>query len=96
MGMRGMKAAIDTIFLLHDNSAMKNVTITVEEEVLQWARVQAAVHNTSISRMLGECLRQQMRHTLDYDAAQRQFLMRKARTLKKTRSAYPKRNDLYD
>lgn len=91
-----MKTVIDTILVSHDNSAVKNVTITVDEEVLQWARVQAAVHNTSVSRMLGDCLRQQMRHTLDYDAAQRQFLMRKSRTLKKSRAAYPKRDDLYD
>lgn len=91
-----MKTTIDTILVSHDTSVVKNVTITVDEEVLQWARVQAAVHNTSVSRMLGECLRQQMRHTLDYDAAQRQFLMRKSRTLKKARSTYPKRDALYD
>lgn len=91
-----MKPTVDTILVSHDNSAVKNVTITVDEEVLQWARIQAAVQNTSVSRMLGECLRQQMRHALDYEAAQRQFLMRKSRTLKKPRAVYPKRDDLYD
>lgn len=33
---------------------MKNVMITVEEEVLRWAQVTAAQRDTSVSRTLGE------------------------------------------
>ena len=33
---------------------MKNVTITVEDSVLEWARVEAARRGTSVSRMLGD------------------------------------------
>ena len=33
---------------------MKNVTITVEEPVLEWARIEAAKRNSSVSRMVGE------------------------------------------
>ncbi len=33
---------------------MKNVTVTVEEEVLEWVRVKAARDNASVSRYLGQ------------------------------------------
>ena len=33
---------------------MKNLTITVDDAVLEWARVQAARRGTSVSRMVGE------------------------------------------
>lgn len=39
---------------------MRNVTITLDEEVAKWARVWAAKHDTSVSRMLGELLREKM------------------------------------
>ena len=35
---------------------MKNVTITVEEPVLEWVRVEAAKRNSSVSRLVGEML----------------------------------------
>ena len=35
---------------------MKNLTITVDDAVLEWARVQAARRGTSVSRMVGEVL----------------------------------------
>jgi len=39
---------------------MKNVTITLEEEVARWARIMAAKENTSVSRLVGELLREKM------------------------------------
>lgn len=39
---------------------MKNVTITLDEEVARWARIWAAEHDTSVSRMLGEVLKEKM------------------------------------
>jgi len=35
--------------------SMRNVTVTMEEDVAKWARVWAAEHDTSVSRMLGRC-----------------------------------------
>ena len=75
--------------------SMKNVTITVDEEVAQWARVWAAKHNTSVSRILGDILKEKMRQEEGYEAAMRQFLSRKPYVLKKTRR-YPKREELHD
>ena len=43
----------------------KNVTITVEEQVLRWARRQAADQDTSVSRWLGQILAEQMERARD-------------------------------
>jgi hypothetical protein len=40
---------------------MKNVTVTLEEDVAHWVRVQAAEQHQSVARFLGELLRQKMR-----------------------------------
>ena len=39
---------------------LRNVTVTLEEEVAQWARIEAARQDTSVSRLLGEILKQLM------------------------------------
>lgn len=38
---------------------LKNVTITVEEETLRWARHQAAEKGTSVSKLVGQILEQE-------------------------------------
>ena len=45
---------------------LKNVTITVEEETLKWARHQAADHGTSVSKLVGEMLTREMRRSGSY------------------------------
>jgi len=37
---------------------MKNVTLALPDAVAQWARVWAAKHDTSVSRMLGNMLQE--------------------------------------
>jgi len=39
---------------------LRNVTVTLEEDVAQWARVEAARQDTSVSRLLGAMLKEQM------------------------------------
>lgn len=39
---------------------MRNVTVTLEEDVAQWARIEAARHDTSVSRLLGSLLKKRM------------------------------------
>jgi hypothetical protein len=39
---------------------LRNVTVTLDEEVAQWARIEAARRDTSVSRLLGELLREKM------------------------------------
>jgi hypothetical protein len=40
---------------------LKNITITVSEEAARWARRKAAEENTSVSKLVGGLLEQQMR-----------------------------------
>jgi hypothetical protein len=39
---------------------LRNVTVTLEEDVAQWARIEAARRDTSVSRLLGELLKERM------------------------------------
>lgn len=56
---------------------LRNMTITVEEEVARWARVKAAREESSVSRLVGEMLKRQMHEDEGYAAAQRRALARK-------------------
>ena len=53
---------------------MKNVTVTMEDTVADWARMEAARRNTSVSRMIGELLAEKMRHDDSYERAMREEL----------------------
>ncbi|HLB14395.1 MAG TPA: CopG family transcriptional regulator [Burkholderiales bacterium] len=75
---------------------MKNVTITLDEETAAWARVHAARRNVSLSRYVGELLRQHMRESREYEEAMRRFLDRKPVKLKHSGERYPTREELYD
>jgi hypothetical protein len=48
---------------------MKNVTVTMEDSVADWARMEAARRNTSVSRLVGEMLAEKMRHDDAYERA---------------------------
>jgi hypothetical protein len=45
---------------------LKNVTISAEEEVLKWARREAAAKGLSVSRFVGQMLDREMRRTGAY------------------------------
>lgn len=75
---------------------MKNVTITLDEETAAWARVHAARHNMSVSRMVGEMLQRSMREHTDYDQAMRRFLARKPAPLSREGESYPSREALHE
>ena len=74
---------------------MKNVTITLDEETARWARVEAARRDTSVSRMVGELLRERMLAERGYEDAMRDYLGRKPRRLKRE-GGLPSREDLHD
>ena len=50
---------------------MKNLTITVDDEVLEWARIEAARRGTSVSRMVGDFMAEMQQRQ---DAYQRAYL----------------------
>jgi hypothetical protein len=59
------------------SNRLRNVTVTLEEEVAQWARVEAARRDTSVSRLLGALLKERMSAQDGYEEAMRRALGRK-------------------
>ena len=72
---------------------MRNVTITLQEEVARWVRV--AENDTSVSRFVGELLRSRMVHEQKYERAMKRFLAHAPRALKK-KGLYPGREELHE
>ena len=75
---------------------MKNVTITLDEETASWARIHAAERNMSVSRLVGEMLRERMQEAREYDEAMRRFLARKPVRLGRAGQRYPNRDEVHD
>lgn len=48
---------------------MKNLTITVDDDVLEWARIEAARRGTSVSRMVGDFMAEMQRREDAYERA---------------------------
>ena len=51
--------------------------MTLEEDVAKWARIEAARRDTSVSRLLGELLKERMTAQDGYERAMRSALGRK-------------------
>ena len=75
---------------------MKNITITVPEPVAKWARVWAARHDSSVSRLVGELLSAKMKEETAYEAAMKRYLNKPPQKLRKRVTRYPERADLHD
>ena len=73
---------------------MKNVTVTMEDEVADWARLEAARRNTSVSRLVGEMLAEKMRHDDAYERAMREAL--EFRSFGRSEGPYLSRDEIYD
>jgi hypothetical protein len=75
---------------------MKKITITLEEEVALWAKTRAAARDTSLSRLVGELLREKMAEEKIYRAARQQYLSQPPGKLKSRGAKYPKRQELHE
>jgi hypothetical protein len=67
------RSALGPVFSCHTDIVLKNVTITLPEEVAHWARKKAADENTSVSRLVAKMLEAQMRQTDDFQEAYRRW-----------------------
>ncbi len=71
---------VDTKFVVHDigvmRSRLRNITVTLEENVARWARLEAARRKTSVSRLLRDILKERMRDKDQYQRAIRRALSR--------------------
>ena len=73
---------------------LRNITITLDEEVARWARVRAAEANTSVSRLLGGELTRMMHHQQQFDRARRDFQRIESAVI--SDGVYPRREELHD
>jgi hypothetical protein len=80
--------------LISEIFVMKNVTVTMEDAVADWARMEAARRNTSVSRLIGELLAEKMRHDDAYERAMREAL--EWRSWGKSSGSYLAREEMYD
>jgi hypothetical protein len=72
----------------------RNITITLEEDLARWARIEAARCDTSVSRFLAEILKERMIQKDNYEAAKRRALARKP--FLKTDGRYLSREQAHD
>src|SRR5262245_39216719 len=89
---------VHTIMVYHDFvslRAMKNLTISIDEEVARWARIRAAEQNTSVSRLVEELLRESRRAERGYEAAKNHYLSQKPVPLKRA-GRYPCREAVHE
>ncbi len=75
---------------------MKNITITLPEEVVRWLRAKAAENEHSVSKWLAELLEGMQRQEDEYEAAMKRFLARKPRKMEWVDGRKPTREELYD
>lgn len=86
---------IDTKNVQHYNRAMKNITIKLEDDVAHWSRVWAAEHNTSVSQILGDLLKQMKQEKTGYTIAMQQFFDGESQTMSQSEK-YPSRDELHE
>jgi hypothetical protein len=75
---------------------LHNLTVTVEEGILESVRIEAAERKMSVSRFVGELLRERSRYSKAYQEAMRAALAEKPLPLKGPPERYPTREELYD
>lgn len=75
---------------------LKNVTITLDEELARWARIEAARRDTSVSRLIALLLREQMLGTDDYEAARRRYFGQKPGAHRSPGTPLPSRDELHE
>ena len=77
---------------------MKNVTVTLSEDIALWLRVRAAGQNRSMSKWLAELIDEMRRREDEYEIAMERFLARarKARKPEWVDGRQPTRDELHD
>lgn len=75
---------------------MKNITVTLPENVASWLRVRAAKNGRSVSRWLAELLEDMQRGEQAYELAMERYLARKPRRLYWSDGRRPTRDELHE
>ena len=74
---------------------MSNVTITLDDETADWARIEAARQDISVSRFVAGLLREQMGRDDRYERARRSHLPQQPSDLSSGSGGYPSREELH-
>lgn len=82
--------------MLHCFRDMKNITVTLPENVASWLRVRAAKNGRSVSRWLAELLEDMQRGEQAYELAMERYLARKPRRLNWNDGRRPTRDELHE
>ncbi len=75
---------------------MKNITITLQEDLARWLRVKAAEDDRSVSRWLAELLEGMRLREGAYESAMRRYLEMKPRKLDWLDGRKATREELHD
>jgi len=75
---------------------MKNVIITLDEQVALRAPIKAVERNVSLSRLVGELLHKKMLEEEQYQTLMQYYLSQPLQPLKAPGTSYPDRDELYD
>ena len=75
---------------------MKNVTITLPEDLTRWLRVRAAEDDRSVSRWVADLLARMRRQEDEYEVAMKRFPARKPWKMEWREGRRPTHEELYD
>ena len=87
---------VDANPVFHYVGAMKNVTVTLPEDVAPWLRVRAAAHGRSVSKWLAGLLERMRRQEDEYEVAMERFLTGKPCKMEWVDGREPARDELHD
>lgn len=73
----------------------RNVTVSLDEEMARWVRVQAAREDVSVSQFLAHLLEERRHRTEGYEAARDAFLSRRPRRLRRGGGPLPRRDEVH-
>jgi len=90
------KTAFDTDFVFSYVRVMKNITISMPEDLARKVRVLAAKADTSMSQYLCQLAVEKAAEDDSYEASMRSYLARGTRLLRDPAQPLPKREELYD
>jgi hypothetical protein len=76
--------------------ALKNVTVTLDQDTARWARLEAARRDTSVSRLLADLLKREMEGRDAYELARVRFLAQAPGVHRPSGQPLPIREDLHD
>lgn len=75
---------------------MKDVRITVSDDLARWLHLKAAEDDRSVSRWIAELLERMRRREEDYQGAMKSYLAMKPRKIDWPDGRKPTRQELYD